>query len=882
MRTEELCQNSQIQKPLTGSSSWRDRIPEITSSIRPLKFSEAKVNVVTENAFIGSTYVGSKKVERITKTETAPSVNPFGRGNRSYAVDKSINIRKLRIIDEIRARGDVSGQLQKALTGLRAYLGLAAGPLLLMITYPGPQGSDSQGMDTAAGSCRDSSMETILEEEEAAASPGMEVVNSEEAAAAEVERVALEQAAAAAAAAEAEETRVREEEEVKRKEKEKEKEEAVGNIRTKMTGTIAELALVERKKKTVPDKPAAEKKSVAGNPPVDNKKAAAAPTPASAPSGGGDWRAEIKKREREKLQEKMNAMKIGMPDYREPEKLQIIDWRDTLQAQAEESNPLNKWKKFDSGIMVKKVRPPVVPEKTKAPAKENPCTCNVGTCKQHSKFALKLTPSSKKAMDETLKRKASPRKVQSQLPPEDSSPSSVGKVASDQAQKEPKIAKLAEQQHPMGRDRTRSISVAREQRAPPEKKETVTKIINFVAIKMTVEEAGLTRRKSVKKKPAAVKPVKEPPPPIPEPPSPPPTPVPEPEVAEVKEPSPVPPPKSPSPVRDPTPPPPPPSPPPPPPPPPPPKIRTPSPPPPPRKLFPNPAPSEPYQAKFHEFKPTQVKLKYVPDEDSPNFNRKRFSSDIEVKPFKLTAQRDNCVLKALFLGDQYVSHNEEPNGEPEEDPTLMFSVPYSERVASTASEKATTFIDQINSFASPYLQPRLWAAGSPTPMDSASRGRGPSRAVAPPPEDGLSWRQRFKRELQAERSREPSPHRRSYSVCQQQVAVNGDDVTSAAAAPVRGTEFQSAAGTPKTASKTKASTKIIDIITEKIREDRDAEEVRKKSAGESGTAFEAMTALSSPLPQQRRRKISEYVFEKLRQERLSTSRSNTPISPTKS
>ena len=38
---------------------------------------------------------------------------------------------------------------------------------------------------------------------------------------------------------------------------------------------------------------------------------------------GSDWRSEIKKRERAKQQEKLNAMPLGMPDYREPEKGQV-------------------------------------------------------------------------------------------------------------------------------------------------------------------------------------------------------------------------------------------------------------------------------------------------------------------------------------------------------------------------------------------------------------------------------------------------------------------------------------------------------------------------------------------------------------------------------
>ena len=71
-----------------------------------------------------------------------------------------------------------------------------------------------------------------------------------------------------------------------------------------------------------------------------------------------------------------------MPDYREPEKLQIVDWREKLKKEAADDNPMNKWKKFDTGVK-KTVRPPpqaAKPKQSKVP-KEDPCTCNVGNCK---------------------------------------------------------------------------------------------------------------------------------------------------------------------------------------------------------------------------------------------------------------------------------------------------------------------------------------------------------------------------------------------------------------------------------------------------------------------------------------------------------------------
>merc|ERR1712210_301441 len=69
--------------------------------------------------------------------------------------------------------------------------------------------------------------------------------------------------------------------------------------------------------------------------------------------------------------------------------------------------------------------------------------------------------------------------------------------------------------------------------------------------------------------------------------------------------------------------------------------------------------------------------------------------------------------------------------------------------------------------------------------------------------------------------------------------------------------------------KTKASTKIIDILTAKKMKD-------ELSAGE--------TTDGRSTPKQTRRKLSEYVSEKLRMDnnRSSKSRSNTPSSPQRS
>lgn len=286
-------------------------------------------------------------------------------------------------------------------------------------------------------------------------------------------------------------------------------------------------------------------------------------------------------------------------------------------------------------------------------------------------------------------------------------------------------------------------------------------------------------------------------------------------------------------------------------------------------------------------------MKYIPDQESPKLNRKRFSSDIEVKPFRLTAQRENCVVKALFVGDQYVGDKsclamEDDNSVP------LFSVPHTTNNSATAAaEKGTTFIDQINSFASPYLQPRLWAASSPTPeatSSSAGSGGAKPRRVENEDDDGLSWRQRFQRKLQAEcYSRESSPgpqERRRGALSTNRTAavgLNGGSEAIVGPLPARANARSSSTAAPAPlkaagSSKPKASAKIIDIITEKIREDREADiaiAVRKKSAEESGGAADPTTAACSPV--RPRRKISEYVFDKLQLERMSASRSHTPL-----
>ena len=74
-----------------------------------------------------------------------------------------------------------------------------------------------------------------------------------------------------------------------------------GDIKSKMTGAIASMATVKKAKPL--EKPAPK--------PEPAKLGGATPS-----AGAADWRSEVKKRDRAKQQEKLNAMPQGMPDYR--------------------------------------------------------------------------------------------------------------------------------------------------------------------------------------------------------------------------------------------------------------------------------------------------------------------------------------------------------------------------------------------------------------------------------------------------------------------------------------------------------------------------------------------------------------------------------------
>ena len=341
--------------------------------------------------------------------------------------------------------------------------------------------------------------------------------------------------------------------------------------------------------------------------------------------------------------------------------MQIVDWREKLKKEAENDNPINKWKKFDSGVK-KTIRPPPQkpkPKTHKAP-KEDPCTCNVGNCKVHSKFALSLKSTTKKNSatnntnpepakpEETLKRKPSVKKRS------DNNPLS-------------KLSKTDSEGKTGSKPSSRASSVV-----PEDEKVEVIKIINFVAIKVTMKASEVQKNMKLEE-PVTAKPVasaptttpnekdlssqscslesssspspppppREPtPPPPPKPPSPPPPeptvfvkiPSPEPLIEETPEPLL----KSPSPEKPLSP------------------VYQ-------RKFFPNPEPMEPYKPKIRDYTPTTVKLKRTEEyfEEAPPSFKRQFSSDLDVAPVKFSSSKDNCVKKALFVGDQYMGDNTE-------------------------------------------------------------------------------------------------------------------------------------------------------------------------------------------------------------------------------
>merc|ERR1719361_1838688 len=137
-------------------------------------------------------------------------------------------------------------------------------------------------------------------------------------------------------------------------------------------------------------------------------------------------------------------------------------------------------KEFPLAVAKVRAPPPMKPKpKSVLPPKEIPCTCNVGICQVHVKFALKKSNSAPKSVvapvEEPLKRKASVKKK--------TEGSKSAKIEKEKKESPEKVKPGVVNTLP-----------------PVEKEEFTIKIINFVAIKVAVEEPGPARRRSVKKR----------------------------------------------------------------------------------------------------------------------------------------------------------------------------------------------------------------------------------------------------------------------------------------------------------------------------------------------------------------------------------------------
>ncbi len=170
-----------------------------------------------------------------------------------------------------------------------------------------------------------------------------------------------------------------------------------------------------------------------------------------------DWRQELKNKERAKQRQQLNESAIGTPDYAEPPKPKVLNWREDLKKYEQPASALDRWKSAEGGLVLKKAKPPPSKPKEKQQEKIEPCTCNLGTCKQHPKFALKSAHSKKNESATGLKR---------------------SNTTLTSKKEESKAAK------------PRSSSVKPESKP----KKYITKIINFVAIKIAVEDDEKRKR----------------------------------------------------------------------------------------------------------------------------------------------------------------------------------------------------------------------------------------------------------------------------------------------------------------------------------------------------------------------------------------------------
>ena len=242
MRTEELCQGQLIKK---SGYSWRDKVPEIQ---KPLKFTEVRSNAVTDAAFIGSSYVREKEQNFNSSDQKLTNKSKSEMMTKIYRIDSSIDIMKLVIKDNIDAHLDQETQIKYVKL---AYNKDASKSVLLERLWQ---------MLNFFNFCWQLKL----------CHPGFDLSRD---------------VAKIIAAAKIMETIMEVDEIPDLEDVKKTEDPAAGDIKARMTGAIAGLQLVKKK---APEKAPMK---------IDSK--------ISAGGAAGDWRSEIKKRERAKQQEKV-------------------------------------------------------------------------------------------------------------------------------------------------------------------------------------------------------------------------------------------------------------------------------------------------------------------------------------------------------------------------------------------------------------------------------------------------------------------------------------------------------------------------------------------------------------------------------------------------
>ena len=264
-----------------------------------------------------------------------------------------------------------------------------------------------------------------------------------------------------------------------------------------------------------------------------------------------------------------------------------------------------------------------------------------------------------------------------------------------------------------------------------------------------------------------------------------------------------------------------------------------------------------------------MKLKRVDYfEEAPKVVRRQYDNDIEVRPLKFSSVQDNCIKKALFLGDQYMGgqiDSSESNGQEsspsqvsrkavdnkaqnvkgdfDKSPSIMIQEANVHhkcdiKLNGAVKKNAISFTESTNDAKVNSIERNAKINLKEHDIKVYSKEREIKTHISQI--RGSSWRDGFSVEKDSDRSKSKSmtPLRKEDN--NTNIKIEDEKLTKP--------------------TKKKASTKIIDILT--------AKKIRDESSATSSPATS---------PKLSRRKLSEYVSEKLRQS--SKSRSNTPSSP---